>query len=185
MKNVIYSSEKFYNEYCLSIKQNMFDFFQVLKYQSKHTWSCFYWYKNNESHYKHIDHYGEFAAFLILSQLNDDYNEGGLYFEKGSSTIYLDELYEYGDLVFFDQENYYHEVKKIYTNDEQVGRLQFYIPTIPYAYMKPYLRFEDYPFDIKFSMDLNNYEKILNYFKGMFEIKRHYSRKNFFKYFLI
>jgi len=185
IKNVIYSSEKFYDEYCLTIKQDKFDFFQILKYQSKHTWSCFYWYKNNESHFKHIDNYGEFASFLILSQLYDDYNEGGFYYEKGNDTIYLDEFYEYGDLVFFDQENYYHEVKNIYTKNDQVGRLQFYVPTIPYGYMKPYLRFEDYPLDIKFSKDLNSGEKILYYSKGLIEINRHYSRKNFFKNFVI
>ena len=139
IKNVIYSSEKFYDEYCLTIKQDKFDFFQILKYQSKHTWSCFFWYKNNESHFKHIDNYGEFTTMLILSQLYDDYNEGGFYYEKGNDTIYLDEFYEYGDLVFFDQENYYHEVKNIYTknscvdHDSTCNTIQPYSELVLYA----------------------------------------------------
>jgi hypothetical protein len=186
IKNAVYSSEPFYREYCETVGENNYDFFNVLNYQSKHTWSCFYWYKDGESHYKHIDHYGEFAVFLILSQMHDDYDQGGLYFEKDGESVYLDPFYEYGDLVFFDQEKYDHEVKSVRTRREgQIGRLQYYVPTIPYGYMKPYLRFEDHPFAIKFAMDLTPFGKVVNYAKGIFETKRHYSRRNYFKHFSV
>ena len=183
VKNAVYSSEPFYNDYCKSIGQHKYDYFNVLKYQSKHTWSCFYWYKNAEEHYKHIDQHGEFAAFLIFTQLQDDYTAGGLYFEKGGQSVYLDQHYEYGDLVFFDQEKYYHEVKSVRAEKGQIGRLQYYVPTIPYGHMKPFLRFEDHPFRIRFSMGLSPFQKVANYGKGIFETKRHYSRKNYFKHF--
>ena len=123
LKNIIYDGHPFYIDYSKQIKSNPEDVKEVLKNQNKHTWSCFYWYKNGESHFKHIDEYGELAAFLILSKLNIDYNEGGLVFWKDDEEIYLDEKLDYGDLVFLDQASYYHEVKKIKVTDKQIGRL--------------------------------------------------------------
>jgi hypothetical protein len=183
LKNIIYSSHKFYIDYCSSIGVELHDVYSVLKYQKLHTWSCFYWYKNKESHFKHIDHYGELAAFLILSKLREDYMGGGLFIDKNNQPIYLDKFYEYGDLVFFDQASYYHEVKSISTERNQNGRLQFYVPTIPYGYMKTYLRFEDYPFKQFCSEKLNSYQKVSKFLGALSDNDIHYSRQNYFKHF--
>ncbi len=184
LKNIIYSSHEYYIDYCSSIGAEVHDVYTVLEYQKRHTWSCFYWYKNKESHFRHIDHYGELAALLTLSKLGEDYMDGGLYLEKtNKQSIYLDEFYEYGDLVFLDQASYFHEVKKIVTEQNQNGRLQFYVPTIPYQYMKTFLRFEDYPFIKSCSERLNTHQKIISYIRSLSDNDIHYSRQNYFKHF--
>ena len=183
LRNIIYSSHEYYIDYCSSIGAEVLDVYTVLKHQKMHTWSCFYWYKNEESHFRHIDDYGELAALLILSKLREDYMDGGLYIEKNEQSIYVDEFCEYGDLVFFDQASYWHEVKNIITEQNQNGRLHFYVPTIPYRYMKTYLRFEDHPFRKICSEKLNTYQKIINYIKALPDNDIHYSRQNYFKHF--
>lgn len=181
LKNIIYNGHPFYIDYSRQIKSNPKDVKEVLKNQNKHTWSCFYWYKNGESHFKHIDQYGELASFLILTKINIDYNEGGLVFWKDGEEIFLDEKLEYGDLVFFDQASYYHEVKKVRVTNKQIGRLQFYIPTIPYGYMKNCYRFEDFPFSFYFTNKDNYLKKLISISKTIFEKDIHYSRLNYFK----
>ena len=185
LKNIIYSSHEYYINYCSTIGADVHDLFTVLKHQKLHTWSCFFWYKNNESHFRHIDHYGELAAFLILSKLREDYMDGGLFIEKNNQTFYLDKFYEYGDLVFLDQASHYHEVKKIITERNQNGRLAFYVPTIPYQYMKTFLRFEDHRFKQFCSERLNAYQKTINFVRALADSDIHYSRQNYFKHFKI
>ena len=103
-------------------------------------------------------------------------------FWKDGEEIYLDEKLDYGDLVFLDQASYYHEVKKIKVTDKQIGRLQFYVPTIPYGYMKDCYKFQDYPFKYYFSKRVNFIKKIYLIFRHYLKEKQiHYSRMNFFK----
>ena len=183
LRNIIYSSHEFYIDYCKSVGTEMHDVYTVLKHQKMHTWSCFYWYKNKESHFRHIDDYGELAASLILSKLGEDYMSGGLYLEKNEQTTYVDEISGYGDLVFFDQAACWHEVKDIKTEQNQNGRLHFYVSTIRYQYMKTYLRFEGHPLRKTCSERLNTYQKIKNYIKALPDNDIHYSRQNYFKNF--
>jgi len=181
LRNIVYSSHEFYMDYCSSIGVEMHDVYSVLKYQKMHTWSCFYWYKNNESHFRHIDDYGELASSLILSSLGEDFLGGGLYLEKNEQTINIDEICEYGDLVIFDQASCWHEVKNIITEQNQKGRLHFYVSTVRYQHMKTYLRFEGHPFKRYCSERLSPYNKIINYIKALPDNNIHYSRKNYFK----
>jgi len=182
LKNLIYNDHPFYLDYSKQINTDPNDINKILFFQNKHTWSSFYWYKNNESLFKHIDEYGELASFLILSKLKIDYDGGGLVFWKDDKEIYLDNKLDYGDLVFFDQASFFHEVKKIKVSDEQIGRLQFYVPTIPYGYMDKCFQFEDYPSKYFFSQDISSINKkyltLKNFLKKQ---KIHHSRLNYFK----
>ena len=180
-------NEKFYIDYCSDSKVDSRELEDVFEAYKLHTWSCFYWYKDGEKHQKHIDNYGEVAAFLILSELGNDYNSGGLYIYDDSEDrgkIYLDEFYELGDLVILDQARLWHEVKPILKSNNQIGRLQYYVPTIPYGYMKDILLFEDYEEEHFFSKRMNIHEKA----NGIESLRKedyeniHYSRKNYFRH---
>ena len=186
LKNMVYSSQKYYLNYCSSIGVDMHDVYTVLEHQKIHTWSAFYWYKNGDSHYRHIDSGpshgdGEFTCFVILSKLGEDYSGGGLYVDGIEGNV--DEIYEYGDLVFFDQASHWHEVKKIITEQEQKGRLALYVPTIPYGRNKTFYRFEDHPFRKFCSERLNTYQKNIKYIGALLDNDIHYSRLNYFKHF--
>ena len=181
LKNMVYSSHEYYIDYCSSIGADIHDVYTVLEYQKMHNWSAFYWYKNNEGHYRHLDEPGEFTCFIILSKLGEDYSGGGLYVDGIEGNV--DEIYEYGDLVFFDQASHWHEVKKIITEQEQKGRLALYVPTIPYGRNKTFYRFEDHPFRKFCSERLNTRQKIISYIKELPHNDIHYSRQNYFKQF--
>jgi hypothetical protein len=181
LKNMVNSSQKYYLDYCSSIGADMHDAYSVLEHQKMHNWSAFYWYKNNDGHFKHIDGDGEFTCFVILSELGEDYSGGGLYVDGIEGNV--DEIYEYGDLVFFDQASHWHEVKKIITEQEQKGRLALYVPTIPYGRNKTFYRFEDHPFRKFCSERLNTYQKNIKYIGALLDNDIHYSRLNYFKHF--
>ena len=186
LKNMVYSSQKYYLDYCSSIGADMHDPYTVLEHQNKHNWSAFYWYKNNEVIPRHIDSGpgyldGEFTCFVILSELGEDYSGGGLYVEGIEGNV--DEMYKYGDLVFFDQASYWHEVKNIITEQNQQGKLAFYVPTSPYGRNKTFYRFEGYPFRKFCAEKLNPYQKIISYIKALPDNEIHFSRQNYFKHF--
>ena len=181
LKNMVYSSQKYYLDYCSSIGADMHDAHTVLEHQNMHNWSAFYWYKNNEVITRHIDEPGEFTCFVILSELGEDYSGGGLYVDGIEGNV--DESYKYGDLVLFDQASHWHEVKNIITEQNQQGKLAFYIPTMPYGRNKTFYRFEGYPFRKFCSEKLNPYQKIISYIKALPDNDIHYSRQNYFKHF--
>ena len=186
LKNMVYSSQKYYLDYCSSIGADVHDTYTVMEHQNMHNWSAFYWYKNGDSHYRHIDsgpghEDGEFTCFVILSELGEDYSSGGLYVDGIEGNV--DELSGYGDLLFFDQASHWHEVKKIITEQNQKGRLAFYVSTSPYGRNKTFYRFEGHPFKKFCSERLNMYQKIINYIKALPDNDIHYSRQNYFKNF--
>ncbi len=178
--------EKFHFDYCQKAGIGTNDLDLIFNTIKLHTWSCFYLYQEREMHAKHIDNYGEIAAFLILSELGSDYDQGGLYIYGESdenNVIYLDELYEIGDLIIFDQARLWHEVKPIKTLDDQIGRLQYYLPSIPYRYMNDILFFEDYEKEPYFAIresPLNKAAMLSNIDNDKYK-KIHYSRKNYFR----
>lgn len=179
IKNMIYVHHDYYQNYCMINALNPNDFEAVTKNQLLHSWQSVYWYKNGCKFEKHIDHYGELACFLILSEKKTDYLEGGLEITYSDGTITkLDEKYNYGDLVFVDQSKVYHEVKKIMHNDNQIGRLQLYIPTIPPNYMKKELFYENYSHQPHFTNNkINLFYKIKTIAKSFFQKQQiHYSR---------
>ena len=180
-KNKIYEHHDSYQIYCMIKKVNPKHHEEVAKLQGLHSWSSVYWYKNGNSHFKHIDNYGELACFLILSQKGDDYETGGLKVYEGDEVEYIDDLYEYGDFLFLDQSKVFHEGLPIKTSGSQIGRLNMYIPTIPPNYMKKVLTFEDHPFQVFFTdKDLGYAEKIGYWFKSFINKENiHYSRQNF------
>jgi hypothetical protein len=67
--------------------------------------------------------------------------------------VNMDDSYDYGDLVFLDQSQVFHEVLPVTTVNGQVGRMQFYVPTIPPNYMKGLLVYEGYPNKVFFTDD--------------------------------
>ena len=159
-KNYIYQYNDFYQNYCLNFNLNPQDIPSVTKNQLLHSWQSVYLYKNGCKFAKHIDYYGELACFLILSEKGKDYDEGGIEITyHDNSKILLDDDYEYGDLVFLDQSKIFHEVKEIQTINNQIGRIQLYIPTIPPNYIpkkiffegskKPYFTSNTIPFSIR------------------------------------
>lgn len=152
---------------------------KILDFQRKHNWSCFYWYKKNESHYKHIDEEGELACFLILSEKGRDYLDGGLYVyrdESDTDGILADSDYNLGDLVIFDQSRFYHEVKNLEIGNG-IGRFQFYIPNIPDGRINNYLTFEGSN-KVYFSKPTNFLIRTFVQFKQLLiKDEIHYSRK--------
>ena len=178
------TKEKFHLEYCKNIGIHPDDIDSIFNSIKLHTWSSFYMYKDGDSHEKHIDNYGEIAAFLILSELEKDYESGGLYiYDSKDNNIFLDKNYQIGDLIIFDQAKLWHEVKKVTTVNKQIGRLQYYVPTIPYGYMNDVLLFEDYEKVPYFSriMTTSKKAKILKNLNDKKSKDIHYSRKNYFK----
>lgn len=106
-----------------------------------------------------------------------------LFIGKNNQLMYLDKFYEYGDLVFFGQVSYYHEVKGISTERNHNGRLHFYFPAITYGYMKTSLRFENYPFKTFCSEELNSYQKARKFLGALSGNDIRYSLQTDFKHF--
>jgi hypothetical protein len=180
-KNRIYEYHDYYQTYCMVQKVNPKNYEEVTRIQDLHSWSSVYWYKNGNSHFKHIDNYGELACFLILSQKGSEYESGGLQVYRGDEVEDMDDSCEYGDLLFLDQSKVFHEVLPIKTSGNQIGRLNIYIPTIPPSYMKRVLTFEGYPYQVFFTdKDLSCGEKMGYWIQNFFmKEKIHYSRKNY------
>jgi len=179
IKNMIYVHHEYYQNYCMINNLNPNNFEAVTKNQLLHSWQSAYWYKNGCKFAKHIDHYGELACFLILSEKKIDYLEGGLEITYNDGTTKeLDEEYNYGDLVMLDQSKVYHRVKEIRHNDNQIGRLQLYIPTIPPYYMKKELFYENYSHRPYFTNNkINFFYKMKTIVKSFFQKQKiHYSR---------
>ena len=179
-KNMVYEHHDYYQNYCMINKLNPANYAEVANRQIYHSWQSIYWYKQGSKFFQHIDSYGELACFLILSKKGEDYIDGGMEitYEDGTRK-FLENEYDYGDLVFLDQAQVYHEVKEIKLDKEQIGRVQIYIPTIPQHYMKRVLFFEGFEHKPYFT-DSN--EKI--FYKALSKINSfskkeniHYSRK--------
>ena len=184
-KNKLYEYHDYYQTYCMIKKINPKDHEEVARVQGLHSWSSVYWYKNGSAHYKHIDNYGELACFLILSQKGDDYESGGLKIYRGNEIEYTDELCAYGDLLFLDQSKVFHEVLPVGTTENQIGRLNIYIPTIPPNYMKKVLTFEGHPFKVFFTdNELGCSKRAYSWFQNIIKKEGiHYSRRHFKHYF--
>jgi hypothetical protein len=180
-KNKIYQYHDFYQTYCLMKNVDPTSHEEVARIQDLHSWSSVYWYKNGNSHYKHIDNYGELACFLILSQKGEEYESGGLKVHRGGDAEDIDELCEYGDLLFLDQSKVFHEVLPVRTSGNQIGRLNIYIPTIPPNYMKKVLVFEGHPYRVFFTNeDISCGERIGCWFQNILRKEKvHYSRKTY------
>ena len=179
-KNMVYEHHDYYQNYCMINKLNPANYKEVALKQIFHSWQSVYWYQQGCKFLKHIDSYGELACFLIMSQKGEDYIDGGLEitYDDGVKKN-LDDEYNYGDLVFLDQAQVYHEVKEIKHNQDQIGRLQIYIPTIPQHYMKRKLFYEGFKHKPYFT---DNKESA--FYKSLSKIKSflkkediHYSRK--------
>ena len=177
-KNYIYQYHEYYQNYCLKYDLNPQDFASVAQNQILHTWRAVYLYKDGCKFDKHIDYYGELACFLILSEKGKDYQDGGLEitYDNGKKIV-LDDEYNYGDVVFFDQASTLHKVKEIKTNNLQIGRLQLYIPTIPSNYMSKKLFFEGSKKPYFTTKNISFLNKRIEYFKSLFtKNKIHFTR---------
>ena len=150
---------------------------EVTRLQNLHSWSSVYWYKNGNSHFRHIDHFGELACFVNFTKKGEDYQSGGLQIEIGENTISLDDSYDYGDLLFLDQSMVFHEVLPIKALEQQVGRIQLYIPTIPPNYMKKTLVFEGHENEAFFTNENITLDKKRILFNQVSSEEIHYSRK--------
>ena len=147
-KNKLYECQEYYQTYCMLKKVNPKNHEEVARIQNLHSWSSIFWYKDGNSHFKHIDSYGELACFLVLSQKGNDYDSGGLKVYGEDQVECVDDLVEYGDLLFLDQSEVFHEVSTVKTSGDQIGRLNIYIPTIPPNYMNRVLTYEGHPFRV-------------------------------------
>ena len=179
VKNRLYEYHDYYQIYCMIKDVNPKNYNEVTRLQNLHSWSSIYWYKNGNSHFRHIDNFGELACFVNFTKKGEDYQSGGLQIEIGENTIILDDSYDYGDLIFLDQSQVFHEVLPIKTLDNQVGRMQLYIPTIPPNYMKKNLVFEGYENEIFYTNEEITLDKKKILFDEESSNKIHYSRKIF------
>jgi hypothetical protein len=179
IKNKLYEYHDYYQIYCMIKDVNPKNYNEVARLQNLHSWSSIYWYKNGNSHFRHIDNFGELACFVNFTKKGEDYQSGGLQIEIGENTISLDDSYDYGDLIFLDQSQVFHEVLPIQTLENQVGRMQLYIPTIPPNYMKKNLVFEGYENEIFFTNEEITLDKTKILFDEESSNKIHYSRKIF------
>ena len=121
--------------------------------------------------------------FVILTELGQDYGSGGLlvyHDQSAKSGKLLDVDYRTGDLVIFDQARLEHEVAPVQKTSQQIGRLQYYIPSIPYGYIDELIKFEDYESQLIStrcsSMMLSRADRDILAAKPV-----HYSRLNYFK----
>lgn len=178
IKNKLYENHDYHQIYCMIKDVNPKNYNEVARLQNLHSWSSIYWYKNGSSHFRHIDNYGELACFVNFTKKDEDYQSGGLQVEIGKKIISLDDSYDYGDLIFLDQSQVFHEVLPIKTLQNQVGRMQLYIPTIPPNYMNKVLIFEGHEDELFFTNENTGLGKIE---KQSCEVdaqeKIHYSRK--------
>jgi hypothetical protein len=179
IKNRLYEYHDYYQIYCMIKDVNPKNYSEVVRLQNLHSWSCLYWYKNGNSHFRHIDNYGELACFVNFTKKGADYQSGGIQIEVGKNTISLDDDYEYGDLIFLDQSQVFHEVLPIKTLENQVGRIQLYIPTIPPNYMNKTFVFEGYENEIFFTNEEISLDKKRILLDEVNSDKIHYSRKIF------
>ena len=181
IKNRLFEFHDFYQIYCMDKRVNPKDYNEVSRLQSLHSWSSIYWYKNGNSHFRHIDNYGELACFVVFTKKGKDYDSGGLQVEKvdGETTVLMDDYYDYGDLCFLDQSQVYHEVLPIKTSGNQIGRMQLYIPTIPPNYMRKGLIYECYPYKVFFTDENIGFSKKIHFWINnvIGEKNVHYSRK--------
>ena len=179
-KNYIYQYHDYHQNYCLKFNLNPQKIESVTQSQLLHTWQAVYLYKDGCKFPKHIDYYGELACFLILSEKGKDYEQGGIEITyKNGDKILLDDQYEYGDLVFLVQASIFHEVKEIKTQNNQIGRLQMYFPTIPVNYMQKKLFFEGSSRPFFSNPMISKAEKNIELIKSFFSTNEiHYSRKN-------
>jgi hypothetical protein len=183
VKNRIYESHDFYQIYCMVKDVNPKDYSEVARLQNLHSWSSIYWYKDGNSHFRHIDNFGELACFVVFTKKGEDYEEGGLTVEIEDKAISLDDNYDYGDLIFLDQSQVFHEVLPVKTVDNQIGRMQLYIPTIPPNYMKNVLFYRGSNKLFFTNENLSILQKII--FLGKNKINQeniHYSREEFIHY---
>lgn len=184
IKNRLFFFHDFYQIYCMINKINPRSYKEVTRLQNLHSWSSVYWYKNGNSFYRHIDSFGDLACFLILTKKGEDYNNGGLVVEQGCNSIDVDEFYDYGDLVFFDQSKVFHSVSAVKTHGKQVGRMQLVIPTITQNYMQKQFNFEGHRYTPFFTDDNISYSKKISLWVRNIINKNdiHYSRKEFKHY---
>ena len=182
IKNKLYEYHDYYQIYCMIKDVNPINYNEVTRLQNLHSWSSVYWYKNGNSHFRHIDNYGELACFVNFTKKGEDYQSGGLEIEVGENIISLDDSYDYGDLIFLDQSQVFHEVLPIKTLEQQIGRMQLYIPTIPPNYMKKNLVFEGHENEAFFSNEDITLDKKKILREEMSAEKIHYSRKIFKHY---
>ncbi len=177
IKNRLYEYHDYYQIYCMIKDVNPKNYNEVARLQNLHSWASIYWYKNGNSHFRHIDNFGELAGFVNFTKKGQDFQSGGLQIEIGKNIISIENSYDYGDLIFLDQSQAFHEVLPIQTLENQIGRMQLYIPTIPPNYMKKILIFEGHENDFFYTNEEITQEirrKLLN------EIsldKIHYSRR--------
>ena len=68
IKNRIYEYHDFYQIYCMIKKVNPKDYSEVARLQNLHSWSSIYWYKNNNSHFRHIDFFWRACLFCYINQ---------------------------------------------------------------------------------------------------------------------
>ena len=182
VRNTLYEGETWFEQYKLRNNLDKKSSEQIIKFQRMHNWACFYWYKKNETHFKHIDEEGELGCFLILTEKDVDYLNGGLYIYKDDSDeegYLIDNELQIGDLVIFDQSRFHHEVKNLVIKD-QLGRFQFYVPNIPDGRLKEHYTFGESN-KVYFSRPTNFLIKKLIEVSYLFKKRDiHYSRKPVF-----
>ena len=77
IKNRIYEYHDFYQIYCMIKGVNPKNYREVSRLQNLHSWSSIYWYKNGNSHFRHIDFFGELACFVNFTKKGTDFVGGG------------------------------------------------------------------------------------------------------------
>ena len=77
IKNKIYEHHDFYQIYCMIKGVNPKHYREVSRLQNLHSWSSIYWYKNGDSHFRHIDDFGELACFVNFTKKGTDFVGGG------------------------------------------------------------------------------------------------------------
>ena len=185
LRNRIYRNQDFYKQYCVGFKLNPDNFESVYETQTHHTWARISWYKDHDGQCPHLDNYGEIAAFLILSKKGVHWEKGGLflYDKNGERTVEVDTLCDIGDLLFLDQQPHIHGVEPIIGS--KPGRLLFYVPIIPFNYIKPWFTFGGHPYKVFHSNPspslkdraVAGISNAWSYWKGTSPL--HYSRKEF------
>lgn len=180
VRNSVYEDQEWFENYKERHGLRGQSLSDVLNFQRKHSWASFFWYKNADTHFRHIDGPGELACFLVLSEKGQDYKEGGLYLYKDENDqegVLADDNYNFGDLVVFDQSRVWHEVKNLVI-DDRLGRFQFYVPNIPDGRINDFFAFEGSK-KVYFSKKTNLFKKIHIQLNHLFnKSETHYSRKS-------
>jgi hypothetical protein len=170
LRNMAYSAETFYGDYCAKFHLNPLDYESVYAQQVCHTWFRVSWYGNRDGFRPHYDAHGEVAAFVVLTDKGTHWAKGGLHAydeDDGSPALDLDSLCEVGDLLWLDQHRVIHGVEPICGANP--GRLVVYVPINPFTNLDPWFTFENHPWHLHYSsLNTGRRERVIAHLHNMF-----------------